>query len=62
MPKECVQSISGITMDLNRIDDIAEKVLSQIMFELPEEAQTYDMALYILKRAKIKVKGMQVKL
>ncbi len=62
MFEERVQLISGVSIDKNKIDDIAEKILVQIISELPEEARTYDLIFYILKQIKIRVKGSKIRL
>ena len=62
MMGDCVITISGEMVDMDKIRDIAGQVVALIMSELPEEVQTYDTALYILKKAKEQVKGSKVKL
>lgn len=62
MLEERVQLISGVSIDKHKIDDIAEKTLTQIMSELPEEARTYDLIFYILEQIKIRVKGSKIRL
>ncbi len=62
MFEERVQLISGMSIDKNIIDDIAEKALIQIMSELPEEIRTYDLVFYILKQIKIRAKGSKIRL
>lgn len=47
---------------MNKIDAIAKEIITRIVSELPEEARTHDMVLFVLKETKEKVDGMKVKL
>ena len=57
-----LQTIAGEFVDENEIDAIAEKITKEIMSLLPEDAKTFDVALYVLKKAKTIIKGSRVKL
>lgn len=59
---ETVISLSGVVIDEEIIDGAAEEALKEIMSELPEKAQTYDMVLYTLRRAKEILKMSKVQL
>lgn len=62
MPFEYVTLLSGETVPEEDIDRAAVGVINAIMSELPEEARTYDAALYVIRRAKEKLKGSKVAL
>lgn len=44
-------TIGSVTIDSDFVDRIAEKAVDKVLSELPEEARTYDVAKYILKKA-----------
>ena len=44
------------------IEEAAYESLETIMSVLPEEAQTYDMILFVLNMAEEKLKGIRVRL
>lgn len=62
MPFEYVTLLSGETVPEEDIDRAAVGVINAIMSELPEESRTYDAALYVIRRAKEKLKGSKVAL
>lgn len=43
--------IGDVTIDGEFANKIAEKAIDTILSELPEEAQTYDVAKYIIENA-----------
>lgn len=55
-----IVSISGETVAEEVIDRAAENAVLAIMSELPKEAQTYDVLMYVEKRTKEKIKGMRI--
>lgn len=57
-----VYTIAGAEVAQDKINDIGEQIVQLIMSELPEEAQTYDVALYILRNAKMRIRGSRLKL
>ncbi len=55
-----VESLSGVIIEERIIDAAAEKAVQAMMSELPEEAQTYDVLMYVAKRTKEKIKGSKI--
>lgn len=55
-----VESISGVWVDEDEIDKVADCALQKILSMLPEEARTADIVKYVLERAKRKTDGARV--
>ena len=51
---------NGFQTEEDEIMGIAEKIAKKIMSELPEEIQTYDGAVYMLRMTKEKIKTMKI--
>jgi len=52
--------IGDVTIDGEFANKIAEKAIDTILSELSEEAQTYDVAKYIIKNAEIKLGSRRI--
>lgn len=57
-----VETLSGKRVKMSIIEEAAYDSLETIMSVLPEEAQTYDMILFVLNTAEEKLKGIRVRL
>ena len=53
---------NGNSIEGEKLDKIAKKVIQTMLSELPEEVQTYDVVKKILDEAKYQVDGMKVSL
>ncbi len=60
--EEYVETLSGKRVKMSIIEKAAYDSLETIMSVLPEEAQTYDMILFVLNTAEEKLKGIRVRL
>lgn len=60
--EEYVETLSGKRVKMSIIEEVAYDSLETIMSVLPEEAQTYDMILFVLNMAEEKLKGIRVRL
>lgn len=60
--EEYVETLSGKRVKMSIIEEAAYDSLETIMSVLPEEAQTYDMILFVLNMAEEKLKGIRVRL
>ncbi len=60
--EEYVVALSGKRVKMSIIEEAAYGSLKTVMSALPEEAQTYDMILFVLNTAKEKLKGIRVRL
>ncbi len=60
--EEYVETLSGKRVKMSIIEEAAYDSLETIMSVLPEEAQTYDMILFVLNTAEEKLKGIRVRL
>lgn len=57
-----VETLSGKRVKMSIIEEAAYDSLETVMSVLPEEAQTYDMILFVLNTAEEKLKGIRVRL
>lgn len=57
-----VKSVSGELIDGHTLDKAAESIVRTLKSELPKEAQTYDVLIYTLRKAKEKIKGSKLEL
>lgn len=60
--EEYVETPSGKRVKMSIIEEAAYDALETVISVLPEEAQTYDMILYVLNTAEEKLKGIRVRL
>lgn len=60
--EEYVETLSRKRVKMSIIEEAAYDSLETIMSVLPEEAQTYDMILFVLNTAEEKLKGIRVRL
>ena len=60
--EEYVETLSGKRVKMSIIEEAAYDSLETVMSVLPEEAQTYDMILFVLNMAEEKLKGIRVRL
>ena len=60
--EEYVETLSGKRVKMSIIEEAAYDSLETVMSVLPEEAQTYDMILFVLNTAEEKLKGIRVRL
>ena len=60
--EEYVETLSRKRVKMSIIEEAAYDSLETIMSVLPEEAQTYDMILFVLNMAEEKLKGIRVRL
>lgn len=55
-----VVSMTGIEVRETVIESAANKAIKAMLSELQEEAQTYDVLMYIVRRTKEKIKGARI--
>ncbi len=58
--EDYVYSISGEYIEEKLINETARKMIDILMSQLPEEARTSDVMLYVLKRTKRMIKGAKI--
>lgn len=56
------ESDSGVSVQMKTVWEIANKALTQIVSELPEEARTHDVVKRVLTEASQQLNGIAVKL
>ena len=54
------ESDSGKSIQMKVIWEIANRVLMQIVSELPEEAQTHDVVTKVLNEAEMQLRGAKI--
>lgn len=59
---EFIKTVSGKIIKKEEVDVLVEKVHELILNELPEETRTYDMALFVIKEVKRRMKGAKISL
>lgn len=55
-----LKNVNGGTIDSKEIEDLSKRVVHLIMSELPEEARTFEIAMWVLEMAKDVTKGLKI--
>ena len=55
-----IHSFSGSKIEDAKLEEVADKAFEAIMSGLPEEARTYEVALYVVEKIKNKINASKI--